>query len=308
MLLATGLWTAWLLAQTVQTQVVCDPASSAALAEEARRAASGRQFDVAANKFQNAFDACPRNRTLLIENANALFMGRRFAEARATAKKILEAEPGNAAALKIKGNAEYFANELDEAISTFITLLDRHPADEEGAYMLGRIYYQESRLDQAIGQFERVLKLNPQSYKAWDNLGLCWQARGENDKAVAHFLQAIRLVETDHPEYDWAYSNLADLLLKTGDAEHAFAAASKAAHRNPASARNFYIGAKALRELGKDDLCLNWAQRSVALDPSYSEAQYLLVRVYQRLGQQEKAEQAQRKFLELKAKEPGKRR
>ena len=85
--------------------------------------------------------------------------------------------------------------------------------------MLGRIYYQEGHVDQAIGQFERMLKLILKHYKAWDNLGLCWQARGENEKAIAHFLRAIKLVEKDHPEYDWAYANLADLLVQTGDAD-----------------------------------------------------------------------------------------
>ncbi len=93
-----------------------------------------------------------------------------------------------------------------------------------------------------------------------------------------------------------------------GDAEHAYDAAAKAANRNPISARNFYIGAKALERLRKDDLCLNWLQRAVALDPNYSEPQYLLSRVYHRLGQQEKAEEARKKFEELKAKETSKRR
>ena len=211
-------------------------------------------------------------------------------------------------ALKIKGNAQYFLGQFGQAIDTFITLLDRHPNDEEGSYMLGRIYYQEGHIDQAIGQYERTLRLNPKAYKAWDNLGLCWQSQGQSEKAIAHFLRAISIVEKDHPEYDWAYANLADLLLQTGDAERAFAAAAKAANRNPNSARNFYIGAKALDKLGKTELCLNWLQRSAALDPTYSEAQYLLAKVYHRLGQTEKAEEARKRFLELKAKEPGKRR
>jgi tetratricopeptide (TPR) repeat protein len=193
-------------------------------------------------------------------------------------------------------------------MSTFITLLDRHPDDEDGAYMLGRIYYQEGRPDHAIGQFQRVLKLNPRSYKAWDNLGLCWQANGDTGKAIAHFLQAIKIAEKDNPDYDWAYANLADLLVKEGDAEHAFAAAAKAANRNPNSARNFYIGAKALEKLGKTELCLNWLQRAAALDPNYPEPQYLFARVYQRLGQRDKAEEAREKFKELKAKESAKRR
>jgi tetratricopeptide (TPR) repeat protein len=240
--------------------------------------------------------------------ANALLISRRFDEAKAAANGILRTDPSNAAAMKIKGNAEYFMGQYGAAMDTFIALLDRHPTDEEGAYMLGRIYYQEGHIEQAMGQFDRVLKLNPQSYKAWDNLGLCWEARGDEEKAIASYLQAIKLVEKDHPEYDWAYANLANLLVRMGDAERAYAAAVKAANRNPNSARNFYIGAKALEKLGKTELCLNWLQRAVALDPNYSEPQYLLSRVYHKLGQDDKAEEARKKFLALKAKEPSQRR
>ncbi len=270
---------AFLMAQAAREPVGCDPAST-----------------------------CAHDRIELLRRANALLVAHRFAEARAAAVTVLNTDPGNAAALKIKGNAEYFLSDFDQSISTFITLLDRHPEDEEGSYMLGRIYYQEGRVEEAMGQFQRTLRLNPQSYKAWDNLGLCWEAKGDTGQATAHFLKAIQLVENDHPEYDWAYANLADLLIKTGDLEHAFAAASKAAKRNPLSARNFYIGAKALDKLGKTELCLNWLLRAVALDPNYSEPQYLLARVYSKLGETDKAQAARKRFLELKAKEPPRRR
>ena len=116
------------------------------------------------------------------------------------------------------------------------------------------------------------------------------------------------MVEKDHPDYDWAYANLADLLLENGDAEKAFAAASKAADRNPYSARNFYLGGKALCKLQKTDLCVNWLQRSVSLDPNYAEPLYLLAKVYGELGQQQKAKDTLEKFREVKARAPGKRR
>jgi tetratricopeptide (TPR) repeat protein len=217
----------------------CDQEQSSALEQEARRDMSAKNFETAALKFQEAILACPDNRNILVERANALFMARRLADARSAASEVRRDDAGNIAALKIKGNAEYLLGYIQQSINTFISLLDRHPEDEEGAYMLGRIYYREGRIDQAIGQFDRALRINPNSYRTWDNLGLCWQANGDNEKAIAHFLHAIKLVEKDHPEYDWAYANLADLLLKTGDAEHAFAAAAKAANRNPMSARNF---------------------------------------------------------------------
>jgi Flp pilus assembly protein TadD len=296
------------LFQTGQIAGRCDPVTSADFAEQARLAVSSRAFDRAADNFKSAFEACPEKRRFLAEHANALVMARRFADARDAAGAILRADPGDVAALKVKANAEYLLGEVEQAISTFIDLLEKHPNDEDGSYMLGRIYYQEGRYEQAIGQFQRVLKLNPAAYKAWDNLGLCWQALGETEKATAHFLQAIKLVEKDHPEYDWAYANLADLLLATGEAERAFSAAAKAANRNSNSARNFYIGAKALEKLGKFELCLNWLQRATALDPAYAEPQYMLVRVYRRLGEDQMAEKARKRFLEIKAKQPGKRR
>ena len=305
---ATTLLHGFLFAQTGQLPGPCDVVASAAIVADGMRAASERRFDVAAARFQDAFDACPENREVLLQKANALFMGRRFADARRVSQNILQGDPGNSGALKIKANSEYFLGQYGAAMSTLVTLLDRHPDDEDGAYMLGRMYYQEGRVEQAIGQFERVVKMNPRAYKAWDNLGLCWQASGDTQRAIANFLQAIRLVEKDHPEYDWAYANLADLLEKTGDYEHAFAAASKAADRNPNSARNFYIGAKALNKLGKTDLCLNWLQRASVLDPNNSEVEYLMARVYHQLGDEEKAKEARKKFLELKAKEPGKKR
>lgn len=244
----------------------------------------------------------------LLADAEAHLRAGQFREARSTAMRLLNVDRYHPAALKLKGNAEYFLGEYDQSMSTFVTLLDHHPNDEEGAYMLGRIYYQEGRIDQAIGQLERSLRLNPKSYRAWDNLGLCWEALGDNDKAISHFLKSIRVAETEAPDYDWAYANLADLLLKMGDADRAFAAASKAAKRNPNSARNFYVGAKALYKLDKTDLCLNWLERAASLDPNYSEVQFLLARVYREISRPEDAERAKKRFLELKAREPSKRR
>ena len=69
------------------------------------------------------------------------------------------------------------------------------------------------------------------------------------------------------------------------------------------SARSFYIGAKALNQLGKTELALNWLQRAVSLNAASSESWYLLGRVYRKLQQNDKAEEAQQKFRELKAKE-----
>ncbi len=317
----------------------CDPA----LIQYGHAAFGRREFQAAAQQLRAALDTCPAQRGAIVPEmaqalaytnqlqpaigalqeflqaepssipgrlalANVYLIAQRLADAQREASKVLALDPSQPAALKMKANFAYLAGNFEEARDILIKVLDRHPDDEDGSYMLGRIYYQESRVDHAMGQFERVLKINPRSYKAYDNLGLCYQARGETDKATRYFLTAIKLVDKDHPEYDWPYANLANLLLDTGDAEKAFRLASKAADRNPNSARNFYIGGKALCQLNKTELCLNWLQRSAALDLNYPEPLYLLSRTYHRLGQEQKAEEARKKFSELKAKQPSQRR
>jgi tetratricopeptide (TPR) repeat protein len=288
---------------------VCDRAGKAAeLEKTAREAMEKRQFATAIRQFQAAHSDCPDDVALLLELGNAYFMGQNLAEAKDTAAEVLKTNPGNAAALEIKANSEYLLGDSRSAINTFVDLLDRHPENVDAAYMLGRIYYQEGQVDSAIGQFERVLRLNADSFKAYDGLGLCYEAKGDDTKATHFFLRAIKLVQQHHPDYDTAYADLSEVLLRSGDNQKAFDAAAMAAKRNPTSARNFYLGGKALDQLGKTDLSLNWLQRSVALDPNYPQPLYVLARVYHKLGQEQKSIETRKKFLALQSKMPGKQR
>jgi tetratricopeptide (TPR) repeat protein len=329
------------LAQEV-ADTPCDIPASSSLRRSALAAVEQHHYGAAILQFHSALKACPTQRIILLDLsqaharnrdfprairaaqdfllsapdsvagrlalANAYFMAQRFPEARTEYERVLKRDPDEISAVQLKGNTEYLTGEFEAAENTFISLLDRHPNDEESAYMLGRIYYMQGRIEYAIGQFQRVLKVNPQSYKAYDNLGLCYQALGQTELATRHFLTAIKMVDHDHPDYDWPYANLADLLLENDDFEKAFAAASKAADRNPYGARNFYLGGKALCKLQKTDLCLNWLQRSVSLDPNYPEPLYLLAKVYAQVGSEEKAKETLEKFREVKARAPQIRR
>ena len=287
----------------------CDATAEAfELEQSGRDALQKRQFEVAIRQFQAAYSICPGERALLLELGNAYFMGQHIRQAKDVALQVLRTDPGSVAALEMIGNSEYLLGDASGAINTFIGLLEQHPENGDAAYMLGRIYYQEGAIDQAVGQFERVLRLNAESYKAYDNLGLCYAAKNDNDKAKRYLLTAIKIVQKDHPEYDTAYADLAELLLKTGDNQQAFDAAATAADRNPTSARNFYLGGKALEQLGKTDLALNWLQRSAALDPNYPQPLYVLARIYHKLGQEQKSAEARSKFLDLQAKVPANRR
>jgi tetratricopeptide (TPR) repeat protein len=320
----------------------CDATRSIDLSERARTALSGGDAGMAAKFFLEAHAACSLQPLLLVEagraltavrkfdqaletldrflgenpksiqgrlaRANTLLMAQRWEECGAEIERALKLAPDDRDLLLLKGNYEYLVGESGKAEQTLLRVLDLHPRDEDAAYTLGRMYYMDSRIDYSSAQFQRVLKLNPNSYKAWDNLGLCHDAAGEAAKAIQHFLKAMELAEKQDPDYDWPYGNLADLLTRQNDFERAYQAATQAAKRNPYSARNFYLGGKALSRLDRNEDAVKWLERSIALDPNYPDPLYLLGQLYMKMGQKNKGMETLKRFREVKAKAPTQRR
>jgi tetratricopeptide (TPR) repeat protein len=130
----------------------------------------------------------------------------------------------------------------------------------------------------------------------------------ETDKAIRHYLKAIELVHKDVPEYDWPYANLANLLINQADYKQAFNLATEAAQRNPHSARNYYLVAKALTQLDQAERSFRWLRRSIELDPEYPEPRYLLAQLLRKQGKTQEAEEEFARFKELRAKTPAKLR
>jgi tetratricopeptide (TPR) repeat protein len=328
-------------AQTLSRQLTCDANESADLVRQAASAEAGND-DSAASLYRRAWQACPQNTLLLVKSAeafhrqhkyeeaaktareavlqnprdarallvlaNALLMAQHLAESRDAVEQALKLAPDNTGAQILLANIWYLVGDSARAEQVFLKLLDREPNNEDAAYMLGRIYYMQNRTDHAMGLFQRALKVNPKSYRAWDNLGLCYDAAGNPEKAINAFLQAIKIVEKDFPEYDWPYANLADLLLRRNEFQQAYQAATIAAKRNPYSARNFFLGGKALLKLERTGDALKWIERSTDLDPNYPDALYLLGQVYLKTGQRDKAKEALDRFRVAKENAPKQRR
>jgi tetratricopeptide (TPR) repeat protein len=262
----------------------------------------------AADAARAVLQSDPNEVRALTTLANALLMQQRLEKAKEAATRAVAIEPDNSNSQLLLANIEYLLGDSTQAEQIFLKVLDAEPANENAAYMLGRVYYMENRVDYAMAQFQRALKVNPKSYKAWDNLALCYDAKGETGKAIGAFLEAIKLVEKDVPAYDWPYANLADLLLRRNEPQQAYQAATEAARRNPNSARNFYIGGKALWKLDRGDDALKWLERSAQLDPAYPDPLYLLGQVYVKLGDRDKGKEMLERFRVVKAKAPKTRR
>ena len=208
----------------------------------------------------------------------------------------------------LQGNLLYLNARDTEATLMLEGVLKEDAANEDALYALGRVHYFNARYEPARQRFAAIVEKNPRHYRAWDNLGLALEATGQMDAAIKAHLRAIELVDQAHPDYDWAYGNLADLLMKMDQNRKAFDLAAEAAQRGPANARNYYLAAKALSRLDQWEKSIRWSRRAVALDPGYPEAHYLLGMALRRTGQEAEARKEFERTKALRDKAPDKHR
>jgi len=205
------------------------------------------------------------------------------------------------------GQTQYLLGQEAEAEKSLLAVLAVDPKHEEALYAIGRIYAMQNRFPEAVEKLTAVTRVNPKNYKAWDNLGVCYDSLNQDADALRSFFRALDLVVKDHPEYDWPYANLADFFLRRNEYDKAFQLAAEAAQRNPASARNCFLTAKALVRLEKLELSLRWLERAVELDSQTAEALYLLAQTYRKLGREAEARQMLARFQEVSKTRPKRR-
>jgi tetratricopeptide (TPR) repeat protein len=274
----------------------------------ARRAYDERRYEQAATHFVRAVAACGPSARLLIALGQAQLLARRPDQALASLDRVTVDDAEYVAALKVKSKALYLLRRDPEAEETLKRAGARAPADAEIPYHLGRIYYQQGRHAEAAESFRRATELDPRAYTAWDNLGLASEALGDVAQAQQHYLKAIALVHKDHPRYDVVYANFADLLIRLGNFQRAFDLAAEAAQRNPEDPRNFFLGGKALVQLGRSDLSVRWFEQAIALNADYPEPHYLLSQAYRKLGRPADADRMLKSFQAAAARAPKERR
>jgi tetratricopeptide (TPR) repeat protein len=273
-----------------------------------RKAYEALQYEQAAQQFARALESCGAGAPLLLALGQAQLLAQRPADALTTLDRIPPGDADYPAALKVKAKALYLLRRDAEAVESLKQAASRTPQDAEIPYDLGRIYYQIGRHADAAAAFRQATTLDPRAYKAWDNLGLAMEALGDVAQAQQHYLKALALVHKDHPRYDVVYANFADLLIKQGDYRRAFDLAAEAAERNPDEPRNFFLGGKALVQLGRDDVSIKWLEQAARLNPDYPEPLYVLAQVYRRLGRTDDAARTLKAFQTASARAPRERR
>ncbi|MGH9465595.1 MAG: tetratricopeptide repeat protein [Thermoanaerobaculia bacterium] len=195
-----------------------------------------------------------------------------YAAARARLQPIVEEHPAWARASLLLALTYYKENRFEAARPWFAQALASAPEEIAVRPFYGWTLYSLGDLDGAEEIFASLLERNPDYTSAHYALGVIHLDRDEIDLARERFATTVRLAaqQGDPPMAGRAHARLGDLYVRLDDL------------------------ATARREL----------ELAVELSPDEVEALFKLSRVLQRLGDEVGAEQARRRFEEVKGRRP----
>jgi tetratricopeptide (TPR) repeat protein len=182
-------------------------------------------------------------------------------------------------------------NDYNDAAHYLELSLKMNPADVEARYHLGRVRYQQNQFDLAMEAFQEVLRRDPNNEKAEDNLGLSLEAKNQVEEAIAAYQKAIELDQKSEAHSEQPYLNLGSLLAQSNRLEESLPWLARAAEIAPAAFQTHYELAKAYLNCNRFELARIQAEQAVKLNPNDSSGHYLLGRVYQHLGQKDRAQE-----------------
>jgi tetratricopeptide (TPR) repeat protein len=180
-------------------------------------------------------------------------------------------------------------------------VFERAP-DLSGSHYLAGLYYYlvENNWDEGIKHFQAELTREPGHFQALCYLGLCYQALGRKEQAEAAFLKAIEAVDREKAGADLPLQLLAVLYLEDSKNAQALPYAKRAVALSPKSAKNRYLLGKAAWGVGDQSAAIGALEAAVELDPTLTDAHYLLGRIYAIRGEDAKARKEVALFQQCK--------
>jgi serine/threonine protein kinase/Flp pilus assembly protein TadD len=173
-------------------------------------------------------------------------------------QKALDLDPELAEAHSARGLSYSLTHKYDLAAEEFEKAMRLDPKLYEAPYFYGRAYISQGRPYEAAPLFERAAGLRPDDYQALSFLAAAYTAQGRIGEAGRASRRAISAIE------------------KWLDA-------------HPDDARALNLGATIWSNLGETDNAIDWANRSLAIDPEDPQLLYNVSCVYAIEGKKEEA-------------------
>jgi tetratricopeptide (TPR) repeat protein len=213
-----------------------------------------------------------------------------------TYKAALTISPDRPDALSNIGAAYVRLGQYDDAIKSYEAALKIEPLSHTVRLNLALAYYKSARPQAAIPQLKQVLASDPQARNAYLVLADCYLQTGQDQEVVELLKPREQLLGSD---LAYAYL-LGTALLRAGDAAEGQKYVDRVFGAGESAEAHLLMG---IAHLGKHDYraAKTELQRAVQLNPRLPTAQSLYGRTLRLLGEQDAAERAFRKELELNA-------
>ena len=168
------------------------------------------------------------------------------------------------------------AKREEEALNCFRKVIALAPRDPRGHFNLGQCLAGLARMDEADASLKRAVELNPAYLEAHLELAAIYTKAARLEAAIEHTRRAISL--DPRPEY---YSNLGDLLRRTGELDQALSAHTVALERRPEDPILLHNYGAALYAARRLDEAEQVFQKSIASDSKFIKGYAGLAKIYE---------------------------
>ncbi|MEQ1858853.1 MAG: tetratricopeptide repeat protein [Chthoniobacteraceae bacterium] len=210
----------------------------------------------------------PGNADLMQAIGSCAFRSGRLDEARQWTEEAVGLVPNHAVFLNNLGLILDALGELREAVACFEQAARIDPALVIVRYNLGNARVRLGEFDEAVALFRYVIERMPAHVESHLNLGMALSRKGDLAGAVEVYRAALRVL----PDCSRLWNNLGTALQRRSDLAGAIAASREALRCEPNDALAMSNLGVCLSELGLADEALEWFRRSIAHDPTLSEA------------------------------------
>jgi Flp pilus assembly protein TadD len=124
------------------------------------------------------------------------------------------------------------------------------------------------KIHRAIDKLHEALLVNPRDDGAYVDLGFCYAAIHDGPTAIDMYTKATQ-INPSGPNF----KELADVYLRTGDAEKGLEAANAGIVKDPRSAPLYNAKGMALHDLGRYDQAEVAFRKALEIDPGFAIAQ-----------------------------------